>query len=333
MADISKITGKGTGENEPVDPKIAKKEKDFEEWKRTNNSTEQQKKHQHQQQEKRESKKSEQETHRTSPLHLPKEMPSRHFPLSTKKNAPTTAALSSTPINPPAYNQRKVDPVGAPLSVPSVQKNASPPTRSLPSLPSKPIEIKKEPLPLKDPPPSSPPKKAPLSSSGPKEKPRIEKEKNPIDVPIAPPSTAPLQHTYGNFLSSVERGSELFRLSADQLALFEKMVSVMSVMDLSGIQQTELYLNNPDFVGTALEGSKIVIREFSSAPKVFNIEIQVQPQGMEQAKAGLASLIAAFENGGYRFKVHQLEVSLVQEDKPVFHRKGKKEDEKDESQK
>ena len=102
-------------------------------------------------------------------------------------------------------------------------------------------------------------------------------------------------------------------------ALFEKMASEMLVMCSSGETETTLFLDNPS---SAFFGMQITIREFSSAPKAFNIEITAVPTALAIVDAGMQGLLAAFQNGKFNFSVHRIETLVKQhEERPVFHRK------------
>lgn len=106
-------------------------------------------------------------------------------------------------------------------------------------------------------------------------------------------------------------------LSADVEAAYEKMASQMIIMHASGDQETILYLDSAQF--STLFGTKIVIKEFSTAPKAFNIEIISNPQAVALMDASKAHLMATFQNGNFPFSVNQLDAHL--EERPVFCRK------------
>jgi len=110
-------------------------------------------------------------------------------------------------------------------------------------------------------------------------------------------------------------------LSAAMEAAFEKMASVMLVMNSSQEIETTFFLDNPQFASSVLFGTQITIREFSTAPKAFNIEILSNPQAIAAMQAGQAGLLAAFESSKFNFSVHRFETHIQQEERPVFHRK------------
>lgn len=107
-----------------------------------------------------------------------------------------------------------------------------------------------------------------------------------------PPSTAP----FANLPPQVAQ-------------LFERMVGVMTVMQQSGIKETTITLDNPQFAKSVFFGSQIVITEYSTAPLEYNIELSGNQQAVDLMGANANELVAAFEAGKYNFKVHRLDLS------------------------
>jgi hypothetical protein len=116
--------------------------------------------------------------------------------------------------------------------------------------------------------------------------------------------------------------SRLAQLSPAIEAAFEKMASCMIVMTSTQERETTLFLDNPHFASSSLFGTQITIREFSTAPKAFNIEILSNPQGVALIDSSKSELLSAFQNGNFSFTVHRLDTLLHQrEDRPVLHRR------------
>ncbi len=110
-------------------------------------------------------------------------------------------------------------------------------------------------------------------------------------------------------------------LSAETLALFERMVSVMSILHDSGITETVIHLNTPEFAHSFLAGSQIVIREYSTAPLTYNIELVGNPQAVALFTKNLPLLKSAFQEGKHRFRVNRLESTLSRDETPKVKRK------------
>ncbi len=131
--------------------------------------------------------------------------------------------------------------------------------------------------------------------------------------------SAPLAIVFSNIISpsSAVAGPSSI-LSAEMEALFEKMASSMIIMSSSGETETTLLLDNPS---SMFNGTKITIREFSTAPKAFNVEITSFSPAIQAIDASKNDLLSAFQNGKFNFSIHRFETHLKHEERPVFHRK------------
>lgn len=125
---------------------------------------------------------------------------------------------------------------------------------------------------------------------------------------IAPPSEAPPAYA---------------TLNSEVLALFERMVGVISIMKESGITETIIHLNTAEFSNSRFAGSQIIIREFSTAPLAYNIELQGTPQNTALFEQNVGSLMQAFQSSNYPFRINRIDTRLLSQrpDKPLFHRK------------
>jgi hypothetical protein len=110
-------------------------------------------------------------------------------------------------------------------------------------------------------------------------------------------------------------------LPAEIEAIFEKMASCMLVMSSSGEAETTLFLDNPHFASSIFFGTKITIREFSTAPKAFNVEIASSSQAIIAIEASKSGLLSAFQNGNFNFSIHRFDTHIQNEERPVLHRK------------
>lgn len=121
-------------------------------------------------------------------------------------------------------------------------------------------------------------------------------------------------------------------LSSQTLALFERMVGVITVMQTTGLNETTLHLSAEQFSSSVFFGAKIIISEDKNARNQFNIEIQASPQATVVLNQNLPLLVTAFEKGGYNFEVKQIRVSLTEETEGEFRRKSKVGDEGSENE-
>lgn len=117
------------------------------------------------------------------------------------------------------------------------------------------------------------------------------------------------------------------QLSSEMLALFEKMISQIFIMQANGINETTIHLNTPEFASSLFAGAQIVIKEFSTAPLAFNIEFLGSPQNSLFFEQNIASLRAAFASEDRKYSINRIDSRLLsKQEKPLFHRKEKTSD-------
>jgi hypothetical protein len=109
---------------------------------------------------------------------------------------------------------------------------------------------------------------------------------------------------------SIEAVSPLNRSSLEMEALFEKMASTMIVMTSTEESETTLYLDSPKFSSSAFFGTRITVKEFSTAPKIFNIEIASHQAALNLLATHKDALLAAFESHKLPFAIHRLDTEL-----------------------
>jgi hypothetical protein len=104
--------------------------------------------------------------------------------------------------------------------------------------------------------------------------------------------------------------------------LFDRMVGVMTVMNMTGMTETVLTLNSPKFASSVFFGTQIIIQEFSTAPKAFNVQLNGTPQAVALFHGNSEDLMAAFQSGNYNFRINRLDTGYLAE-RPLFKRKEK----------
>ena len=110
-------------------------------------------------------------------------------------------------------------------------------------------------------------------------------------------------------------------LAPEMMELFEKSVNAMAHQNFSGVSETTFYLDSPYF-----QGSKVVITEFNTAPKAFNISLVGTPEASALFSLHASELLSAFEKTPFKFTVHRLESNIEEH---IFHRKESVGDEKE----
>lgn len=130
-------------------------------------------------------------------------------------------------------------------------------------------------------------------------------------LPLAPPLTTLAPAAYTQMVPVLQE-------------FFQKLVGVLTVMKASGVSETVIKLNAP--AGSRLSifnGSEISIKEYSSAPKIFNIQFNGNPEAANLVQGNLGNLMVALSDKEYNFKVNRFDVGLVSDkDEPLFKRKG-----------
>jgi len=114
------------------------------------------------------------------------------------------------------------------------------------------------------------------------------------------------------------------------MQLFEKIVSSLIHLDQSGIRETTIFLDSEEFSSSIFQGAKITITEYSTAPKVFNIQFSADPEALSFFQAHAGDLIAAFQRGKFAFEVERIDSGLFSEEKPhpIVQRDLQREDHK-----
>lgn len=93
--------------------------------------------------------------------------------------------------------------------------------------------------------------------------------------------------------------------------LFEKMVGVMTVMNTTGVQETTISLNNPQFEKSIFYGAEIVVTEFSSAPKAFNIELRGSENAINLFAENSQRILDEIQKNDYNFTVTRIDTSYL----------------------
>ncbi len=139
---------------------------------------------------------------------------------------------------------------------------------------------------------------------------RSEMDKRPLS-PSFPVSVLSVPETLFIAASPAVAPSYTF-LSSEMLALFERMVGVMTIMqtERKGITEMTVYLGTPEFGSSVFFGSRIVITEFDTAPLSYNIEFFGNERSSSLFERNIGKLKTAFDRGGYRFRVHDIRSSL-----------------------
>ncbi len=167
--------------------------------------------------------------------------------------------------------------------------------------------------------PASPPQEAALLAEKEKVK-RKPGSAGPAEMGTQPPPQPPLMAPP---LTTLEPAAYT-QMTPQLQEFFQKLVGVLTVMKATGVSETVIKLNAP--AGSRLSifnGSEISIKEYSSAPKSFNIQFNGNPEAVNLVQGNLGTLMAALSDKEYNFKVNRFDIGLApRKDEPLFKRKG-----------
>ena len=102
--------------------------------------------------------------------------------------------------------------------------------------------------------------------------------------------------------------------SAQVMQLYSELIEALIYTNRDGIQETTFFLEGDAFSSSVFEGSKITITEYSTAPKIFNIEFAADPKALSFFEAHAADLLNALQKGNFGFEVNRLDTTLLTED-------------------
>lgn len=102
--------------------------------------------------------------------------------------------------------------------------------------------------------------------------------------------------------------------SAQVMQLYNKLIDKLLYIAKEGIQKTTFYLDTTAFDSSVFRGAKITIVEYSTAPRLFNIEFSANTKAVNFFSLHAQNLQNALNNGGHKFNIHRIDTSLLSED-------------------
>lgn len=117
---------------------------------------------------------------------------------------------------------------------------------------------------------------------------------------------------YTASLENIDAASPLLKIdpSSQVGALYNKLVQSLISVHTNGVQETTFFLDD----NSIFRGAKITITEFSTAPKVFNIEFTAQDKVVALFETHAADLMIALQKKDLGFSVNRIDTSLMAED-------------------
>lgn len=143
------------------------------------------------------------------------------------------------------------------------------------------------------------------------ERKRHKKEEKPPEIAL--PSSHPLPaNVQAAALAAATFASPY--LSPEVLPLFFQMIgSILVMASPPGIQRTVIVLNARSFSKSKFYGSTIEIEKYSTAPDSLNIRLSGTDEAVATFNQNLPSLLDAFENGNFNFRIGRLDAVYSRE--------------------
>jgi hypothetical protein len=155
----------------------------------------------------------------------------------------------------------------------------------------------------------------------------LAKQKQESQMSAASPFTSRID------LEALSGGSTSLKIdpSAEVMQLYNKMVERLLHIHREGIRETTLFLDGDAFASSVFSGAQITITEYSTAPKIFNIQFSADPRALAVFEAHAAELVNALDKSHFGFTVHRLDTSLLTEDEKHALPPVERDEEKDET--
>ncbi len=94
-------------------------------------------------------------------------------------------------------------------------------------------------------------------------------------------------------------------------ALYDKLLGAIIVTHTEGVQETTFFLDGDAF--NTFQGARITITEYSTAPKVFNIEFSSHSKAVALFESHAAELMIALQKQDLGFSVYRIDTCLETE--------------------
>ncbi|MCX6987809.1 MAG: hypothetical protein NT065_06630 [Chlamydiae bacterium] len=117
-----------------------------------------------------------------------------------------------------------------------------------------------------------------------------------------------------------EADTKAYHNTQEIAAIFEKIGAEMILIHNEGCVQTTLYCKDEFLDSSLFHDMEITIEEFTSAPKVFNINIKAGPQAIELLSVRIEEFMKLFQERKFGFSIHRIDTELSAA-KPLFSRK------------
>lgn len=102
--------------------------------------------------------------------------------------------------------------------------------------------------------------------------------------------------------------------SAQVSQLYSHLVDKLVYSHENGINETTFFLDDDAFASSILKGAKITLTEYSTAPKIFNIQFAADPAALAYFQPHAAEMQRTLNNSRFDFTINRIDAMLLSED-------------------
>jgi len=125
------------------------------------------------------------------------------------------------------------------------------------------------------------------------------------------PGSVPPFSPYLSSFTEVQKGNPVSAVPASCTDLFDKLCCEMLVMTGERSTQTTLVLQTDAFLNSPFYGATVMIEEFSTAPKIFNVSIKGTTEAISLLQTHTASFFRLLETRNFSFAIHRIDTDLL----------------------
>lgn len=103
-------------------------------------------------------------------------------------------------------------------------------------------------------------------------------------------------------------------LSTEAASLFDHLCARMLVMTMDSEQETTLFLQGEAFANSPFSGARVVIQEFRTAPKIFNVTIHATDEAALLIQAHAAAFLELLQDRKFCFGINRMETAPLREE-------------------
>lgn len=137
-------------------------------------------------------------------------------------------------------------------------------------------------------------------------------EKHKVDEEVAGTGLISFGNTTARKTEVNQEAAKIGKLepSSQVMQLFAKLAESLVHLDKSGIKETTITLGKA-FTTSIFNQAKIIITEYSTAPKIYNIQFTASPEAVNFFEPYALNLKTTLNGGNFNFSIHQVDTSIM----------------------